>query len=62
MDIKKNSGIILIVLGIILTMDRTHEFSGIVSQIAYYIQAYWPLVLTFFGIYLLSSPKKSKKK
>ena len=40
MDFKKNSGIILIVLGIILTLDKTNEFKGIVHVIVYYIQEY----------------------
>ena len=31
MNIKKNCGIVLIILGIILTLDRTNEFKGIVS-------------------------------
>ena len=47
MNIKKNCGIILIILGIILTLDRTNEFKGIVSIIVYYIQEYWPLLITF---------------
>lgn len=62
MDLKRNGGIILIMIGIILTMDRTSEFKGIVSMMAYYFKEYWPLILTFLGIYLLSSPRKAKKK
>ena len=51
MNIKKNCGIVLIVLGIILTLDRTNEFKGIVSIIVYYIQEYWPLFITFCGVH-----------
>ena len=58
MNIKKNCGIVLIVLGIILTLDRTNEFKGIVS----YIQEYWPLFITFCGVSLLATPQKTKKK
>mgnify|MGYP003211736427 CR=1 FL=1 len=47
MNIKKNCGIVLIVLGIILTLDRTNEFKGIVS---------------FCGVSLLATPQKTKKK
>ena len=61
MNIKKNCGIILIILGIILTLDRTNEFKGIVSIIVYYIQEYWPLLITFCGVSLLSTPQKTKK-
>ena len=62
MDFKKNSGIILIVLGIILTLDKTNEFKGIFHVIVYYIQEYWTIFITFIGVYLLSTPKKNKKK
>lgn len=62
MDFKKNCGIILIALGIILTLDRTNEFKGIVQVIVYYIQEYWTIFITFIGVYLLSAPKKPKKK
>lgn len=62
MDFKKNSGIILIVLGIILTLDKTKEFNGIVNIIVFYIREYWTIFITFIGIYLLSVPKKTKKK
>ena len=62
MNIKKNCGIVLIVLGIILTLDRTNEFTGIVSIIVYYIQEYWPLFNTFCGVSLLATPQKTKKK
>ena len=62
MNIKKNCGIVLIVLGIILTLDRTNEFKGIVSTIIYYLQEYWPLLITIFGVSLLTTPQKTKKK
>ena len=51
MNIKKNCGIVLIVLGIILTLDRTNEF-----------KEYWPLFITFCGVSLLATPQKTKKK
>lgn len=61
MNIKKHMGIVLIIVGLILTMDRTVEFSGIVKTMIFYIEEFWPIVLLFLGIYLLSNPKKSKK-
>ena len=62
MNIKKNCGIVLIVLGIILTLDRTNEFKCIFSIIVYYNQEYWPLFITFSGVSLLATPQKTKKK
>lgn len=61
MNIKRHIGIILVIVGLLLTMDRTVEFQGIVATLAYYIQEFWPMVLLFIGIYLLSNPKKTKK-
>ena len=61
MDFRKNAGIILVVLGMILTMDRTKDFQGIVATIAYYIKGYWPLILCFIGMYIITTPKKKKK-
>ncbi|MDO5813759.1 MAG: hypothetical protein Q4Q31_11750 [Bacillota bacterium] len=62
MNFKKNAGIVLIILGIILTLDRTNEFKGIVSTIVYYLQEYWPLLITICGVSLLTTPQKTKKK
>lgn len=60
-NIKKHLGIVLIILGVLLTMDKTVEFNGIITTIAYYTREFWPMVLLFIGIYFLSNPKKSKK-
>lgn len=62
MDFRKNAGIVLVFLGMILTMDRTKDFQGIVSTIAYYIKGYWPLILCFIGMYIITTPKKKKNK
>ena len=61
MNIKKKLWIVLIVLGIILTLDRTNEFKGIVSIIVYYIQEYWPLFITFCVFHCLLRHKKLKR-
>lgn len=61
MDLRKNAGIILVFLGMILTMDRTKDFQGIVATIAHYIKGYWPLILCFIGMYIITTPKKKKK-
>ncbi len=61
MDFRKNAGIVLVFLGMILTMDRTEDFQGIVATIAYYIKGYWPLILCFIGMYIITTPKKKKK-
>lgn len=60
MQIRKNLGIMLIILGFILTMDQTSEFSGILQKLSTFFENYWPLVLVFIGIYLWGEPRKKK--
>ncbi len=64
MNIKKYLGIILVALGIILTLDGTSEFSGIIDYIIINTYNNWPLLLLVLGFYLLtnSGPKKRKSK
>lgn len=42
-------------------MDQTKDYQGIVEAMKYYFETYWPLLITFVGIYLLSNPVKKKK-
>ncbi|WP_041139953.1 LiaF transmembrane domain-containing protein [Beduini massiliensis] len=60
MQIRKNLGIMLIILGFILTMDQTSEFNGILQKLTTFFENYWPLVLVFIGIYLWGEPRKKK--
>ncbi len=61
MNIKKNCGIVLIVLGMILTLDRTNEFKGIVSIIVYYIKNTGLYSLLFAVFHCLLHHKKLKR-
>lgn len=60
MKIRKNLGIILILLGFILTMDQTSEFSGIIEKMVQFFKEYWSLILVIIGMYLWGEPKKKK--
>ena len=61
MDFRKNAGIVLVFLGMILTIVLTKDFEEIVTTISYYIKGYWPLILCFIGMYIITTPKKKKK-
>lgn len=60
MQIRKNLGIMLIILGFLLTMDQTSEFNGILQKLTTFFENYWPLVLVFIGIYLWGEPRNKK--
>lgn len=58
---KKQLGKILIVIGIVLTMDRTQEFKGVLEQITFYLEQYWTIFIFLLGLYLLTSPERKRK-
>lgn len=60
MEWKKNLGIILLMLGVLLTLDSTSEFKGIISTLLTNIQNYWPIILCLGGLYLICSPSGKK--
>ena len=60
MDTRKNIGLILLLLGILLTLDHTSEFSGIINELVNNIKQYWPLLLCLFGLYFLCTPSTKK--
>lgn len=60
MDTRKNIGIILLMLGVLLTLDHTSEFQGIIATLIANIRQYWPLLICLFGLYLLSTPSTKK--
>ncbi len=60
-DFKRHIGVILILIGVVLTMDNTHDYNGMIERISNYTQRYWPIMVLLVGVYLLSNPKKNKK-
>ncbi len=48
-------------LGVLLTINQTIEDNIFFQKINAVIEVYWPLTLSFIGIYLVSTPKKRKK-
>lgn len=59
-DARKNIGLIMLLLGVLLTLDHTSEFNGIISQLINNIKQYWPLLLCLLGLYFLCTPTIKK--
>ncbi|UTY37829.1 hypothetical protein NMU03_08815 [Allocoprobacillus halotolerans] len=59
MNLRKNIGIIMMMLGVILTINHDQQ-NELVKQLETSIKAYWPLFISFIGIYMISTPRKRK--
>lgn len=60
MNFRKNIGIILMMLGVLLTINQSETRIAFIEQLQSMLYTYWPLLLSFFGIYLVSTPKKRR--
>ena len=47
-------------LGVILTINQSDPDNEIIENIKNAVETYWPLVISFIGIYFVSSPKKRR--
>lgn len=59
MNLRKNIGIIMMMLGVILTINHEQQ-NEFIQQLETSIKAYWPLIISFIGIYMISTPRKRK--
>lgn len=48
-------------LGVLLTIQQSSHQSDLIQQIENVLKTYWPLLLSFLGIYMVSSPRKRRK-
>jgi len=60
MKIRRNLGIILMMLGVMLTIGLNQTNDEWIVYFENSVKSYWPILLSFLGIYLISSPKKKK--
>jgi len=58
MNLRKNIGIIMM-LGVLLTINQGQQ-NEFMKQLESSIRAYWPLLISFIGIYMISTPRKRK--
>lgn len=60
MDLRKNIGIIMMMLGVILTINQSGNENELIKQIEIAVKGYWPLIISFMGIYMISTPRKKR--
>lgn len=58
MKVRKNFGICMIILGFVLMMDQTPQFSEVTKEVTLFFQQYWPLLVVFLGMVLWLEPSK----
>ena len=57
---RKNIGIILMFFGVLLTVSIGNDDLSFIEELKNMIVVYWPLLLSFFGIYLVSTPRRRR--
>ena len=60
MNPRKNIGIIMMMLGVLLTINQSGQENEFLKQVELVIKSYWPLILSFIGIYMISTPRKRR--
>ena len=61
MNLRKNLGIIMMMLGVLLTINQGEQQKDLIKQIEVMVKTYWPLILSIIGIYMISTPVKRRK-
>lgn len=60
MNLRKNIGIIMMMLGVLLTINQSGQENEFLKQVENVIRTYWPLIISFIGIYMISTPRKRR--
>jgi len=60
MNLRRNMGIIMMMLGVLLTINQSGNKNEFLKQIEDVVRTYWPLILSFLGIYMVSTPRKKR--
>ena len=60
MNLRKNIGIIMMMLGVLLTINQSGQENEFLKQVELVIKSYWPLILSVIGIYMISTPRKRR--
>ncbi|TCV95322.1 hypothetical protein EDD60_11841 [Longibaculum muris] len=51
----------MMMLGVLLTINQGEQQKDLIKQIEVMVKTYWPLILSFIGIYMISTPVKRRK-
>lgn len=60
MNLRKNIGIMMMMLGVLLTINQGSSQEEFLKQIEVTLRTYWPLIISFIGIYIISTPRKKR--
>ena len=60
MNLRKNIGIIMMMLGVLLTINQSGQENEFLKQVELVIKSYWPLIISIIGIYMISTPRKRR--
>lgn len=60
MRLRRNIGMCLMLLGVILTINQGDQDSNLIESLKRIFETYWPLIISFIGIYFVSFPKKRR--
>lgn len=52
----------MMMLGVLLTINQVDASNEFLINIRKTLEVYWPLILSFIGIYMISFPRKNKKR
>lgn len=61
MNLRKNIGIMMMMLGVLLTINQSGNQNEFLKQVENTLKIYWPLILSFIGIYMISTPRRRRK-
>ena len=50
----------MMMLGVILTINQSGNENEFIKQIEFIVKGYWPLIISFIGIYMISTPRKKR--
>lgn len=53
-------GIIMMMLGVVLTINQSGQDNEFIMNVKNTLELYWPLIISFIGIYMISVPKKRR--
>ena len=51
----------MMLLGVLLTINQSGNQNEFIKQIEETVKNYWPLIISFLGIYMVSTPRKKRK-
>ena len=60
MNFRRNMGIILMLLGVLLTINQSDVNNELIENIKNIVETYWPLIISFIGVYFISFPRRRR--